>query len=336
ELANIIITSVDQNGFTNENHDTIALSNGFSRKESSQVVEFFLGIEPRGVCARDIWQSLEWQAKFRYPGDMVLLDLIAIFQQGKKEIQELDSETLQDLEEYLKIPSSQIMDAIQKIKSLEMNPAVQFKVFDQNYIFPEIIYSVKNDTIQINFSNPLLPDVTLNDDLLSNLQNDKNIKMWKLMYHDAKNLIKSIEFRKSSMIKVAKIIALRQKLYFLKGEKYLKPMNLKDVAQITQLNISTVSRIMKNKYCITPYGIFPLAYFLVKKMKSVDSENLSAGDLKKSIMYIIEHENHTKPLSDILIAEKLHEFGFNIQRRTVTKYRKLLHIPSAKQRTVLH
>ncbi|MDH4262064.1 MAG: RNA polymerase factor sigma-54 [Spirochaetia bacterium] len=334
ELANIIITSINKNGFIKEDHDTIAINNGFSKRELSKVMDFFLQLEPLGVCAKNTWQCLEWQAKVKYPDDVILSDVISILQQGQKEITELDENAIQALTIYINLEESKIRDALKKLKTLEVNPAARYSAGEQNYIIPEIIFSVKEQNIQLNFTNPLLPDVNLNTDMFTSLKKDKNIKQWRVMFHEAQNLLKSVEYRKNAMLKIAKIIANKQKLFFFKGEKYLKPMILKDVAEIAQLNISTVSRIMKNKYCITPYGIFPLSYFLLKKIKSIDDEILGVEDLKKAIKFIVEQENHVKPLPDVLIVEKLKEFGFNIKRRTVTKYRKLLHIPSAKQRTV--
>jgi RNA polymerase sigma-54 factor len=87
---------------------------------------------------------------------------------------------------------------------------------------------------------------------------------------------------------------------------------------------------------MTPYGVFPLSFFLLKKAKSSDGEDLSVEDLKKSIAFIIDNENKITPLSDSSIMIKLSEFGFNVKRRTVAKYRKLLHIPSAKKRVVIY
>jgi RNA polymerase sigma-54 factor len=334
ELAKMIVTSIDKNGFIKEDHETLAIKNGFSKKELSGVMDFFLQLEPVGVCARDAWQSLEWQARVKYPDDRVLSDVISVLQQGQKEITELDEKTIYALMTYINLEEDKIREALRKLKTLEVNPAGRYSVNEQNYIVPEIIFSVKDQNIQINFSNPLLPDVNLNTDMFNSLKKDKNIKQWRAMFLEAQNLLKSVDYRKNSMLKISKIIAQKQKLYFTKGEKYLKPMILKDIAQVAALNISTVSRIMKNKYCVTPYGIVGLSYFLMKKVKVMEDENLGVEDLKKSIKFIVEQENHINPLPDVLIANKLQEFGFNIQRRTVTKYRKLLHIPSAKQRTV--
>jgi len=334
ELARIFITSIDKHGFIEEDHEVLALKNGFSRRELAAVLDFFMQLEPLGVCARNTWQCLEWQARVKYPDDQSLMDIISIFQQGQKEIAELDDSTVEALKNYLNIEEKIIGEALIKLKSLEVNPAGRYSVPEQNYIIPEIFYVVKGHNIQINFSNPLLPDFNLNADLLTGLAKDKNIKVWRGMFHEAQNLLKSIEYRKNSMMKIARIIADKQRLYFLKGEKYLKPMILKDIAEIAGLNISTVSRVMRHKYCMTPYGVFPLSYFLMKKIKSMDDENIGVEDLKKALRFVVDQENHRSPLTDIQIAEKLQEYNINIRRRTVTKYRKLLHIPSAKQRTV--
>ena len=332
ELAELIITSIDKKGWVNEDHESLALHNGFSRKELMGVIDFLIQLDPGGVCARDTWQSLEWQARAKYPEDQVLLDIIAVFQQGKKEIKEFDENTTQELISFLHISEAHVRNALEKLKTLEVNPAAKYSRDERQYIVPELTFSVKNETIQVSFLNPLLPEVQINSAMLASLKNDKNKQTWKEMHADAMNLVKSIEYRKNSMMRIAKIIASKQKQYFLRGEAYLKPMILKDIARVTELNISTISRIMKNKYCVTPYGIVPLSHFLVKKIKGINNENLGVEDLKKTLLLVITAENPQNPLSDAQLSDKLKEYNFNVQRRTVTKYRKLLHIPSAKQR----
>ena len=334
DLAILVITSLDKHGFLNEDHENIALKNGYTKKELAKVLDFFLQIDPTGVCARDIWQCLDWQARLKFPNDMALLDIIAVFQQGQKEIHELDEKIIEDLTAFLNIKKSKIQEALKKLKSLEVYPAAKYRFQEQHYIIPEILYSVENGKIKIDFANPLIPEVSLNSKLFTSLSKDKNQKIWSEMYYDARNLMKSMKYRQSSLVNIAKIIAEKQKEYFLKGEKHLKPLLLKDIAHIAKINISTVSRIMKNKYCTTPNGVFPLSFFLLKKIKSSENINLGIEDLKNAIKSILNNETPEKPFTDKLIAEKLREFGINIQRRTVTKYRKLLHISSTKQRTV--
>jgi RNA polymerase sigma-54 factor len=336
QLASLFISSLDNDGFLHDDHESIALKNGFTRKDLSHVLDFLTQLDPLGVCSRDIWQSLEWQAASKYPRDTVLPDVLAVLQQGNAQLTELNQSTISDLVDYLHIPLEKITHAIARLKTLNINPAGNFRYQERTYIIPEVIYTIKDNAIQVSFSSPLLPEITINDDLMKSLQKDKNIKQWKEMYNDAKNVVKSIDYRKNSILKIAKIIGARQKMFFLKGQKHLKPMILKDLADITKLNVSTISRILKNKYCMTPYGVFPLSFFLLKKAKSSDGEDLSVEDLKKSIAFIIDNENKITPLSDSSIMIKLSEFGFNVKRRTVAKYRKLLHIPSAKKRVVIY
>lgn len=353
ELANIIITSLDSNGFIGESQETIARDNGFSKKDLSEVMTFLWQVDPPGVCAKDIWQSLEWQAQMQFPDDMILMDIIAIFQQGKQQIEELDEKILADMAAYLNIPEGKIKESLRKLQTLELNPAAGFSFVEQNFIYPEIIFTVRDDVIHINFSSDLLPDITLNSKLMDNFksspkQKDPNAgsqdktaqkekqKLWQDLYNEAKNVLKSVEYRKNSIQKIAKIIAKKQEQYLKKGEDFLKPMILKDIAEIAELNISTVSRIMKNKYCVTPYGMVPLSHFLSKRIKSTGDQDLGVRELKEAITRLIDSEDQKKPLSDLSLSLKLHDLGFSVKRRTVTKYRKLLHIPSTKQRTVLN
>ena len=122
--------------------------------------------------------------------------------------------------------------------------------------------------------------------------------------------------------------------FFLKGTNYLKPLNMKDVAEKLDVHVSTISRIVSHKYCQCKWGIFPLKVFFPAKIGSKDGQVYGPEDLKKAILAELALEDRHAPLSDMAITTSLQKQGYDIQRRTVAKYRKLLHIPSAKERKV--
>jgi len=147
--------------------------------------------------------------------------------------------------------------------------------------------------------------------------------------------LKALDSRYSNLYKVGEAILKYQKEFLEKGIKFLKPLTLKDVAEEVHLHESTISRIINQKYVQTPKGLFPLKFFFSIGYKSKEGEELSAKAIKDYIREIINGENPSKPLSDSAISKILKEkYGINIARRTVTKYREELQIPSIRERKI--
>jgi len=150
---------------------------------------------------------------------------------------------------------------------------------------------------------------------------------------DAENLLKALDSRYTSLYKVGETILKHQKEFLEKGIKYLKPLNLKMIAEEVQLHESTISRIVSHKYVQTPLGVFPLKFFFSSGYSTSHGEAISSKAVKDLIVDIIKQEDPKKPYSDAKIAEILREkYGIKIARRTVTKYREELEIPSVRER----
>jgi RNA polymerase sigma-54 factor len=161
----------------------------------------------------------------------------------------------------------------------------------------------------------------------------KTKKFLKEKMKDAENLIKALDGRYSSLYRVGKSILKFQKEFLEKGERYLKPLTLKIVAEDTQLHESTISRIVNHKYVQTPRGVLPLKFFFSTGYESKEGKAVSSKAVKDYIKEIVKNENPEKPLSDSSIAKILKEkYGITIARRTITKYREELDIPSIRKR----
>ena len=148
----------------------------------------------------------------------------------------------------------------------------------------------------------------------------------------ARWLIKSIDQRRSTMLKVMNYLIYAQRQFFEKGISEMKPMTLQEVAEATGLHISTISRVVNNKYVQTPRGIFELKYFFGSKVESTDGEEISSKSVKDKISKLIENEDPRKPLSDQKITNLLKAEGLQVARRTVAKYREQLKIMPARFR----
>jgi RNA polymerase sigma-54 factor len=163
---------------------------------------------------------------------------------------------------------------------------------------------------------------------------NKETKQWiRAKYEDAKFIIQAIQQRKITMLKIMSAIAGIQKDFFLYGTEYVKPMVYKDISEITDLDISTVCRIVNNKFVQTDFGTFELKYFFSEALPSDDGEEISTTVIKQKIKDLIDAED--KPLSDDQLAKDLKDDGFNIARRTIAKYREQMRIPVARLRKEL-
>lgn len=334
-LARAIISEIDDNGFTRRPHQEISSELQFSSRDLKYCLEYIRLLEPSGICAEDTWQALGWQAMVFYPGDSLLIDIIEIFRKNKDSIGRMSLRETSELADVMHIPLEIMQQALDKLHTLDPFPARNWRTSQQNIIYPEIIYAESGGTIEVIVKDQLLPGLKLNEELYRQMQAMNVEQQWEEAYHEAENLIRSIRYRQDSLQKIAHILLLRQSEFFLKGSAFVKPLNLSDVAELAKLHVSTVSRIISQKYCQCKWGIFPLKFFFPAKIKSSTEVTLGSEDLRQAILSIIATEDPTRPLSDNRITVLLRQRGFDIQRRTVAKYRNLLHIKPAAARKVV-
>ncbi len=334
ELVTIIISSIDEHGFTGQEHSLIAEKNGFSHRELNGALEIIKKLDPPGIGAKDLWQSLEWQALKKYPQNHLLLDIIITLSSTYEHFPEIDQTTLTELSRQLRIELNDLHQEIKKLSTLNPYPAVNFQGRENRYIYPDIIYQNINNKITVQVTNYLVPELSINQDLTELVQQKKTDEKWIRFYREANHLLQSISYRKDSMLKVGAAILSKQPEFFVRGPDFVMPMGLKDIAETTDLHISTVSRIVSHKYCQTDYGTFPLKVFFRRKLKSAPGENYGIDDLNKAIMEIIQNEDKNSPFSDSDLVLQLEKRGIFVKRRTVAKYRKLLHIPTREKRKV--
>ena len=165
---------------------------------------------------------------------------------------------------------------------------------------------------------------------------NKETKEWlRQKNEDAKFIIQAVQQRKITMMKVMTAIAYLQKDFFVEGKSALKPLIYKDVADDTNIDISTVCRIVNNKYVLTQFGTYELKFFFSESLPSIDGEDISTTVIKDSLKELIDSEPKNNPHSDELLAKLLKDKGFNVARRTVAKYREQLKIPVARLRKEL-
>lgn len=333
-IAYYIIGNLDNKGYLNISLDKISKEFGVSLEKIEKVRNILKFLDPVGIASLDLKECLLTQLQFMGYDEESLPYILV-----DKHLEEIPQGI-----EYFKnsygYNEKEVEEALEIIKQLEPYPARNYFNEIPFYIEPDLIfYKEENEwKVEVVREGPFM--IKLNKHYKNFLKkrkefgNNPKVKQFlKQKLKDAENLLKALDSRYSNLYKVGSTILKYQKDFLEKGIKFLKPLTLKDVAEDTQLHESTVSRIIAHKYVQTPEGIFPLKFFFSSGYESIKGEKLSSKAVKDYIKEIIENENPTKPFSDSTIAKILKEkYGINIARRTVTKYREELQIPSIRER----
>jgi RNA polymerase sigma-54 factor len=340
EIARWIIGNIDERGFLRSSVEEIAGQAGFEVSSVERVLGVIQQLDPTGVAARDLRECLLLQIDTLGIGDELVRTLVSdhVDMLQKRDFRGLSRATGSTLQE--------VADAARVIGGLEPRPGRGFGGEDPVYITPDIyVYKVGED-FHVLLNEDGLPKLKINSmyrDVLSpavggeSRRGELDEKETKNYVHDkvrsAMWLIKSIHQRQRTIYKVIQSIIRFQREFFEHGVAYLKPLNLRDVAEDIEMHESTVSRVTTNKYVHTPQGIFELKYFFNSSIgRSDGGEALASESVKEKIRKIIENEDSTRPMSDQRIAEMLKSAKIDIARRTVTKYREAMNILSSTKR----
>jgi RNA polymerase sigma-54 factor len=207
---------------------------------------------------------------------------------------------------------------------------------ERDYIYPDFIITKVGNQLQVELTNDYIPSIRISKRYLKMLRTKgtakKTKEFLKNRFDSAKWFMNSIISRRETMLKVMNAIVYRQNEFFMKNGENLKPMYEKDIASDINMDISTISRTVRNKYVQTDFGIYELKYFFSNPIQTDSGEDVSSKIVKEKIREFIENEDKSKPLSDDKITVLMNETGFPIARRTVAKYREALKIPKATLR----
>ncbi|MEM3560935.1 MAG: RNA polymerase factor sigma-54 [Nitrososphaerota archaeon] len=334
DIAKYIVGNLDEKGYLSISSEEIAKEFGVSVEKVEKVREIIKFLDPVGIASLNLKECLLTQLEFLgYKKDMLPFILV------EKHLDEIPH-GLNFLNEVYGYDLKDLENALEVIKQLEPYPARNYFNEIPVYIEPDLIFYKDENEWKIEVVKDNFFVLKFNKYYKNFLrkkkgstQNLKDTQFLREKIKEAENLLKALDSRYSNLYKVGSTILKYQREFLEKGIKFLKPLTLKDVAEETQLHESTVSRIITHKYVQIPEGIIPLKFFFSSGYKSLKGENLSAKAVKDYIKEIIETENPVKPLSDNSIAKILKEkYGIKIARRTVTKYREEMKIPSIKER----
>jgi len=323
KIAEVLISYLDPQGYLPEAIQDITNELNVPSEKLDEIVRIIQSLDPPGVGARDIKECLLLQLRNR--GSFPLAEKITESHLNSIKLKKFD-----EVAKKLKVSETKVKEAFSLISKLEPYPGRQFYSEDIKYIIPEVIIEERDGKWEVFSSNYSIPRLKVNnylENLLRRKDTEKRIKDFAAdKVQRAKNFIHSIEQRESTLIRVTRMILEKQKDFFEKGPKYLKPLTLRDVSEDVGLHESTISRITSSKYVQTPFGIFPLKYFFSNPIPAHGNREYSATSIREMIKDIIQNEGMKKHLSDQKIADLLAKRGIKIARRTVSKYRKALNI----------
>lgn len=353
QLAEYIIGNIDEDGYLRRDLSSISDDLAFnvnidvSEQELEEILKIIQDFDPAGVGARDLQECLILQIKRKKETASTILSLKILkesFDEFTKKHYDKIIRKYEITEEDLKYAVNEILKLNPKPGSSYSNPLSK----SNQVIVPDFILENNDGELQLSLNQKNVPDLKMNSTYLDMMrsynQNRKNISrdqkdallFVKQKMDSAKWFIDAIRQRHQTLLLTMSEIIDLQKEYFQDGdETKLKPMILKDIADRTGLDISTVSRVSNSKYIQTHFGIFPLKYFFSEGMQKDTGEEVSTREIKKILEECITGENKHRPLTDDKLAQILKEKSYPIARRTVAKYREQLGIPVARLRKEL-
>jgi len=323
-----IIDCLDESGQLVDELEDIAemMQKEVSTFEINEVlVNIIQGLEPAGIGFRNFKECIKIQIKKKNLNKGIKSICLEILDQNQSE--SLDEIVIQFTKKGYS--NSQIDKAMNEIKSCDLSPGLNFE--NINYIIPDLKIELKNQSLNVEFINDTFPKIKIDEDLIekTNIQLKKNPnKQISEKIQNAKWLLSSIKKRNDTVMQVGELICKRQISFLQDNPLKINPLSNKNLSDELGLHPSTISRILRSKYIDTPKGIIPLKSLLVSSVsKTRDVTPIQLMQLIESII-----ENEKKPKSDNKIALELNKRGFNLARRTITKYRKKLNIASSRNR----
>ncbi len=352
-IAEYIIGNIDEDGYLRRDIENIVDDLAFgagieaSEKEVLRLLKLIQEFEPAGVGARDLQECLLLQIEHKMAenqGNKILGNAKLILEEC---FDEFSRKHYEKISRRLRLNDSELKQAIDEI--LKLNPKPGGTVADASLvqnaekIIPDFALELVDGELQLSLNSGDVPELRINKSYLELLEqyqkgesakNKKDVVSFvKYKLNSAKSFIDAVHQRNNTLMLTMTAIVQFQKQFFLTGdENMLKPMILKDIADITGLDVSTISRVSNSKYIQTWFGIYALKDFFSNSMQTVNGEEVSTGELKNVLKKLVDNEDKKRPLTDDELVMLMEKQGYQIARRTVAKYRQMLDIPVAPLR----
>lgn len=331
--VNILIDHLDVKGYLPVSlEELVRLYNGFELKTFVEALKVLQQMDPPGIGARSIQECMLIQIDQNEDAPPFAKKII------QNHYDMLLSNHLPKLAATVGCSMEELKDVLNFLARLDTSPGTRFNIgFDDAPVRVDIIIEeAENDEYTVKLAGSSLPAVRINDEY-SAMASDRSVDKDTRNYlqdniRSAKWLIDAINQRKSTLLKIASVVASKQKEFFKKGKLYLKPLFMQEVADQIEMHIATVSRAVAGKYVQCPQGQIPLRDFFTNRMTTKDGDVQGTEAVKEALRQIVDSEDKSKPYNDDQICDLLSKKGYVISRRTVVKYRKQLDIPTSRIR----
>ncbi|OHD63563.1 MAG: RNA polymerase sigma-54 factor [Spirochaetes bacterium RBG_13_51_14] len=331
EIYQTIITSLSENGFLDHDPGELFSGSGFARGQIDSALAVIQLFDPVGCAVHNVRESLRVQCCYFYPTDTVLQKIVTDY------FELLEKLDYDKIARSINIPPAKVLEKSRIIHSLDPFPGRQYSRWKTRYIIPDMDVKLIDGAIILVLNDDWIPGLRVNSYYISLLKK-KNIEKKLRNYiqdkmQSARYLIRNIDNRRNTILKVASAIMEHQREFLERGPGHLKPLTHGEVAKEVKLHESTISRVASNKYVQTSWGVFDLKYFFASRLRSAGySDDTSSNTVMNLIRDIIERENAAAPHSDEDIARILGKAGLQVARRTVAKYRGIMRISPSNVR----
>ena len=353
-IAKFVVGNIDEDGYlrrtVEELVDDLSFREGLvvPDEKMADIVEQIKQFDPTGVGAYDLQECLLIQLRRKKQTAAVCLAIKIL----ENHFEIFSRRNFEKLQQRMEINEEQLRDAIAEIVRLNPRPGSAWigTVVERNQsiIIPDFIIEQEEDDLIISINQGNIPELHISADYQEMLetyshpesQNSAQIReaarFVKTNVDNAKYFIDAIRQRNETMMRTIEVLVALQRDFFLQGDSmFLKPLTLKDVADRTGYDVSTISRTFANKHVQTEFGIFPLKFFFSDKITNSQGTDVSTREIKQKLREVIEQEDKANPITDDQLVDIMHEAGYPIARRTVAKYREQMEIPVARMRRQL-
>jgi len=324
--------NLDENGYLTALPEELTQDGKYSQDDLDDALAVIQEFDPIGVGARDLRECLLLQLKAFDPQNSLAQQIVS------EHLKQVQSNQLKEIARALNRPLEVVKRSIEVIKKLDPRPGLRYNKTEARLVEPDVYFRKVDDQWQAFLNEDDMPQLRLSPTyrrLLVKDASDRDVRNYvKERFTAAVQLMKNIEQRKHTILRVCQSIIARQGEFLDHGQDALKPMMIKEVAEEVGVHPSTVSRAVASKYAHTSQGVLELRSFFSESVNGPEGGGMSLLTLKRLVKKMIEEEDAAKPLTDEQIAKKLDDAGIHVTRRTVAKYREDMRIPSTHQRRV--
>ncbi|EGO8358553.1 RNA polymerase factor sigma-54 [Escherichia coli] len=337
-IATSIVDAVDDTGYLTVPLEDILESMGDEEidiDEVEAVLKRIQRFDPVGVAAKDLRDCLLIQLS-QFDKTTPRLEEARLIIADHLDL--LANHDFRTLMRVTRLKEDVLKEAVNLIQSLDPRPGQSIQTGEPEYVIPDVLVRKHNGHWTVELNSDSIPRLQINQhyaSMCNNARNDGDSQFIRSNLQDAKWLLKSLESRNDTLLRVSRCIVEQQQAFFEQGEEYMKPMVLADIAQAVEMHESTISRVTTQKYLHSPRGIFELKYFFSSHVNTEGGGEASSTAIRALVKKLIAAENPAKPLSDSKLTSLLSEQGIMVARRTVAKYRESLSIPPSNQRKQL-